>query len=96
MCSFSVVRLFTNVTLQEVISISAIAVYHEGNIPTWPTTLTEQSFKELMHRVTPEVEFLFDGVMYRQVDGVAMGLLLCPVFANIFVGFHEKRIHCDK
>ena len=96
MCSFDVVSLFTNVPLQEVIDICAKAIYHDDNIPTLPTSLTEKSFKELMYRVTSGVEFSFDGVMYRQVDGVAMGSPLGPILANIFVGFHEKRIPSDK
>ena len=28
--------------------------------------------------------------MYDQVDGVAMGLPLAPILANIFIGYHEK------
>jgi hypothetical protein len=32
----------------------------------------------------------FDGVLYKQVDGVAMGSPLGPLFANIFLSFHEK------
>ena len=29
--------------------------------------------------------------MYDQVDGVAMGLPLAPILANIFMGYHEKE-----
>ena len=34
--------------------------------------------------------FLFNGVLYQQIDGVAMGSPLGPLFANIFLSFHEK------
>ena len=45
-----------------------------------------------MSLVTTGVEFSFDDVMYRQVDGVAMGSPLGPVLANIFVGYCESLI----
>ena len=39
--------------------------------------------------------FLFDGVLYKQVDGVALGSPLGPLFANIFLSFHEKSWLAD-
>ena len=34
------------------------------------------------------VEFNFNDIMYKQTDKVAMGSLLGPALANIFVGFY--------
>ena len=39
-----------------------------------------------------EVEFSFNGVMYCQIDSVAMGSPLDPVLANIFIGFYESKV----
>ena len=38
-----------------------------------------------------QTHFLFNGKFYSQVDGVAMGSLLAPVLANIFMGFYESK-----
>ena len=39
-----------------------------------------------------DVQFLFNGTYYNQIDGVAMGSPLGPILANIFVGHIEKQI----
>ena len=44
---------------------------------------------ELMKFSTTSVEFSFNNIMYRQVDGISMGSSLGPTMAGIFVGFHE-------
>ena len=74
MCSFDVVSLFTNVPLEEVIDICADALFRNDNIDLELTTLTEDSFKELMRLATSGVEFSFNDKIYRQTDGVAMGI----------------------
>ena len=52
----------------------------------------EELLRKLLLQATTEVEFSFNDVIYRQVDGVAMGSPLGPVLANIFVGFYEQKI----
>ena len=34
---------------------------------------------------------MFEGKFYDQIDGVAMGSSLGPVFANPFLRYHEQR-----
>ena len=50
------------------------------------------SSSELMKSATSEVEFSFNDIMYKQIDGVAMGSRLGPALANIFVGFYEEKL----
>ena len=48
--------------------------------------------KELLHLCTKNVYFTFNGEIYIQIDGVAMGSPLGPVLANIFMVELEKII----
>ena len=82
--------------LKEVIDICADAIYRNDDIEAQLAPLTEESFRRLMELVTSDVEFSFDGTMYRQTDGVAMGSPVGPALANIFVGYYEKKIPDDQ
>jgi len=45
---------------------------------------------DLFSFATAETHFLFKGVFYDQIDGVAMGSPLAPDLANLFMGHWEK------
>ena len=53
-------------------------------------------FKELLSLVTKDSHFIFDGTLYKQIDGVAMGSPLGPTLANAFLVYHKKNWlkHC--
>ena len=90
MCSFDVASLFTSIPLEETLQICLDTLYRDEQIlkPTMP----ERLLKKLLLKATSEVEFSFNGIMYRQIDGVAMGSPLGPVLANIFMGYCEAQI----
>ena len=88
-CSFDIKSLFTNVPLQETISICADSLYNNGNNPG---LLKKDNFIKLMNFATNGVEFSFNNIMYRQIDGVARGSPLGPSLANIYVGYFERRL----
>ena len=44
-----------------------------------------------MQIATSSVEFSFNNTMYWQIDVIAMGNLLWPLLANIFVDYHENK-----
>ena len=45
-----------------------------------------------MKTATTSVEFSFNNIMYRQIDGVAMISPLGPTLANTFVGYYESKL----
>ena len=46
--------------------------------------------KELFQFSTSKNNFLFQGVIYDQIDGISMGSPLAPTLANLFMGYNEK------
>ena len=82
MLSFDVVSLFTNIPLKESIDL-AVSYILEGNKNL---KLSQTDLTKLFSIVTSQTHFLFDGNVYDQIDGVAMGSPLAPVLANLFFG----------
>lgn len=89
MISFDVVSLFTNVPLERTISIILDKVYQEKLIKT---KISRETLNALLHLCTKEVHFTFNEEIYQQLDGVAMGSPLGPLFANIFMSELEKTL----
>ena len=87
MLSFDVESLFTNVPLVETIDfICDFLKETKANIG-----IPVNSLKELILRCTFNIQFLFDGMYYRQRDGVAMGSPLGPILADIFLAKLENQ-----
>ena len=55
-------------------------------------SIDPDSVEKLLELCVSNVEFLFNGTYYRQVDGVAMGSSLGAILANIYVGYIEHTI----
>ena len=88
--SFDVVSLFTNIPLDETISICADFLYCSPSIASLP--FPGGAFIELMGIATKSVSFSFNETMFRQIEGVSMGSPLGAILGNIFVEFHERRL----
>ena len=87
MASFDVASLFINIPVDETIDIIsnhlfANSVYFEG--------FDRSQFTKLLSLSVKNCNFIFNGRIYQQIDGMAMGSSLGPLFANIFMSFHEK------
>ena len=93
MGSLDVGSLFTNMPLEETIEICINELFKESETVQG---LSKTEFKELLSLATKDSHFIFDGTLYKQIDGVAMGSPLSPTLANVFIVYHEKNWleHC--
>ena len=78
MFSMDVISLFTNVPI-----ICDI----QENLP-----IPKDSLRRLLFSCTKDIQFQFNGQMYKQIDGVAMGSPLGPLFADIFMSHLEQTV----
>ena len=88
LCSFDVTSLFTNIPLNETIDIAVNEMYKDGNSFR---NMPQRKFKSLLEATCMDTYFLFNDELYHQVDGVAMGSPISCTFANLFLGFYEKK-----
>ena len=78
--SYDVCALFTNVPLDETIEIIAEKAFKNNWFnETHGLNLTKTGLTELLRIATKDQLFQFDGQLYEQVDGVAMGSPLGPL-----------------
>ena len=91
MVSFDVQSLFTNVPLDETINICIDRLYR-SSLP--PPSIPEVVLKRMIELCVKDNVFVFQGKVYYQRDGVAMGNSLGPLLANIFMcHLEETHIH---
>ena len=70
MCSLDVDSLFTNIPLEETIEICTNELFKESDTVEG---LSKTEFKEFLSLATKDSHFIFDGTLYKQINGVAMG-----------------------
>ena len=95
MGSLDVESLFTNVPLAETIDIILNYVYRNTQIP--PPPIREDLMKDALFLCTTNCPFrTYEGDLYTQIDGVSMGCVLGPTFANFYMGYIEKLVFTTK
>ena len=81
MSSLDVESLFTNIPLEEAINISCDFLFaNEAKI----NNFSRNGFEKLLRMALQNNFFNFDGKIYKQIDGVAMGSPLGLSLANSF------------
>ena len=70
MVSFDVVSLFTNVTLDYTINLILERIYQDKELDI---LISEHDLKRLLEFCTKDNIILFNGLLYQQIDGIAMG-----------------------
>ena len=91
--SYDVSSLFTNVPLEETILLLADKAFDNNWFnETYHLNLSKQNLIDLLKAATVNQLFLFNGILYEQIDGVAMGSPLGPLLANVFMCSIEERL----
>ena len=92
--SFDVTSLFTNVPLSETIDYLVEKAFTDNWFnATHDLNLTKDQLKTMLQLATQDQLFLFNGVLYEQFEGVAMGSPLGPLMANAFMCKVEHHLH---
>ena len=84
MGSLDVDFLFTNISLEETTEICTNELFKESQTVEG---LSKSEFKELLSLATKDSHFIFDGSLYKQIDGEPLG----PTLADAFSIYREKN-----
>ena len=87
MASYDVENLFSNVPLHETINICLNKLFPTDQ--SYVLGMPRKYFKTLLELSVLNSFFMFNSKLYKQLEGLGMGLPLGPTFANIFMCFHE-------
>ena len=88
MASLDVESLFTNIPLKETIN-NCVSDLRNKNL--YNAKLNKSDLFKLLETATSESSFIFDFLLYKQIDGVAMDSPLGPTLANAFLCHYEKE-----
>ena len=91
--SYDVSSLFTNVPVNETIELLAEKAFKDDWFNReYNLNITKPDLIELLGIATKNQLFQFQGNLYEQVDGVAMGSPLGPLMSQYFHVRHRREI----
>ena len=85
--SLNVDSLFTNILIEKTIEICRNEFSKELETVEG---LSKSEFKELLFLATKASHFIFDGTLYKEINGVTTGSPACPTLASVFLAYYEK------
>ena len=87
--SYDVTSLFTSVPIDTALHIIRDLLEKDKKLND-RTVLSVQSITELLGFCVHNTYFSFQNIFYEQVAGVAMGSLVSPIVANLYMGHFER------
>ena len=88
MGSLDIDSLFTNIPLDKTIDICINQLFANADTVEG---FTRSELKQLLCLAKKESYFIFNGFLYKQTNGAAMGSPLGPSLANAFLSYHETN-----
>ena len=89
--SHNVVSLFTNTPKQDSLCIIKQKTYRRCHAKKKRTDLSDSDIIELLDFILSTTYFSFGGIIYKQRFGAAMGSLVSPTVANLFMENLEQE-----
>ena len=86
--SLDIDSLFTNIPHEETIETSTNNLFKNSSIVHG---LNKSEFNDLLSLAIKELYFIFNNILYKQIDGVAIGSPLGPSLANAFLAQHKQN-----
>ena len=87
MASLDVESFFTNLPLEKTIKICCDSLYKNKELVS---NINKNQFEKYLTGTHCSNYFLFDGIVYQQVDRVAMSFPLGPGLVNAFLAYYEQ------
>ena len=88
MGSLGVDSFLTNIPHDETIDVYINQLFENTDIVE---CFTKSELKQLLCLATKELYFIFNDLLYKRSDGVAMGSPVGSSLANAFLSYHEKN-----
>ena len=88
--SFDVTALFTKVPVDKSLDIIYSKLRADEDLST-RTTLTAEQIRDLLAICLKTTYFIFNEVIYTQVEGAAMGSPVSPIVTNLFMEWFEEH-----
>ena len=88
MASFDIKSLFTNIPLDETLNLTSEKLFN-SNATYYG--FDKINFVKLLEHAIKDILFVIDKMLYKQINGVAMGNPLGPTLANVFLCHHETN-----
>ena len=90
MCSLDITSLYTNIPVNETIEIILNRLFINETILY--KNFTRSDFKKLLTVALNDTYFKFNGEIFKQTEGLAMGGSCSPIIANIFLNEFETNV----
>ena len=91
LCSFDVESLYTNVPVEEAIETTLNYIYKPTKLVDIP--FDKEQMRILLYLSIKDAPFRFQHKIYKQIDGVAMGNLLAPILADLWMQKIEEKLN---
>ena len=84
--SYDICSLFPSIPPTETVEIAVELIFqNKSNLK-----ISKNELKNPFKLATSGTHFLFKGDFHDQINDVSMGSPLCPVFASLFMVYHER------